>query len=126
MSDDKHISLVRHFAATDEAPRDARNLAAEMLGRLPASEERGDDLTVILSELVTNALLHGGGEEVQVSLEGSATQIRVEVGDAGTNRFDWPRAPLDGHWGLGLVQAFSERSGIIRRPATLVWCELDL
>src|SRR6476469_2067532 len=104
MSDTKHISLAKRFPADDGAPRDARDLAAELLVRLPAGESRADDLTVIVSELVTNALLHGGGEDVQLSLEGTAKQIRVEVGDAGTNQFDWPQAPLDGHWGLGLVE----------------------
>ena len=125
MSGEKQIALERRLAADDDAPRHARDLAAEMIDRLGAGTERSEDLALIVSELVTNALLHGEGH-VALRLHGSSRQIRVEVADDGTTAFAWPDPGRDGHWGLDLVGAFSERAGVVRTPATLVWCELDL
>ena len=87
---------------------------------------RSDDLALIVSELVTNAIVHGPGEELEVRLTGSREMIRVEVSDDGIEPFLWPGADYDGHRGLALVRKFSERCGVEHAPSTLVWCELDL
>jgi anti-sigma regulatory factor (Ser/Thr protein kinase) len=94
--------------------------------RLGNGEERSDDLALAVSELVTNAVVHGPAGDLTLRISCTATTIRVEVSDSGTEPFEWPEQPGDGHWGLGLVSMFCERVGVVRRPSTVVWCELDL
>lgn len=126
MSADGPVEVVRRIASDADAPRIAREAAADMLRRLRNGRERADDLLLIVSELVTNAVVHGPDSELELTLTGTPTLVRVEVRDAGTANFDWPEHPGNGHWGLGLVEIFGDRSGVTRTPMTAVWCELDL
>ena len=126
MSADRPIAVVRRIAADSDAPRIARDAAADVLQRLHCGDERAEDLALVVSELVTNAVVHGPDVDVELSLTGTPAMVRVEVRDAGTTKFDWPEQPGNGHWGLGLVGIFSDRFGITRQPSTVVWCELDL
>jgi anti-sigma regulatory factor (Ser/Thr protein kinase) len=122
----EQVGVTRRIAADSDAPRAARYTAVELLGQLGCGHERANDLALVVSELVTNAVVHGPGAEVELRLTGTPSIVRVEVSDGGTKSFDWPDAPGAGHWGLGLVELFSDRAGIIRDPSTVVWCELDL
>lgn len=97
-----------------------------MLGRLGAGDGRAEDLALVVSELVTNAVRHGPDGELELRLEGTGSMIRIEVSDGGTATFAWPPEITDGHWGLNLVSIFSDRAGVIRDPSNCVWCELDL
>ena len=117
---------VHRFQSDADAPRYARDAAAQMLADLGCGDRRAEDLALVVSELVTNAVVHGATGDVELRLEGTPTMIRVEVSDGGTATFQWPPDTADGHWGLNLVSIFSERSGVIREPSTCVWCELDL
>jgi anti-sigma regulatory factor (Ser/Thr protein kinase) len=130
MSEERPLSVVRQFPADDDAPGNARDAAAELLSRLrvgKAGQARAGDLALVVSELVSNAVVHGPGEELELRLTWRPSTIRVEVTDAGRTDFDWPELHGgSGHWGLGLVKTFSERVGITRQPSTCVWCELDL
>jgi anti-sigma regulatory factor (Ser/Thr protein kinase) len=128
----KEMSANRQKAATyrlpsdADAPRTARDAAAAMLSDLGCGYARSEDLALVVSELVTNAVVHGVAGELELRLEGTPTMIRVEVADGGTAEFEWPPDSAAGHWGLNLVSIFSERSGVTREPSTCVWCELDL
>lgn len=127
MSEERPLSVVRQFPADDDAPRSARDAAAELVSRLRAGQARAEDLALVVSELVSNAVLHGPGDHLTLRLIGTRKLIRVEVTDPGKSGFDWPELQGGaGHWGLGIVKAFSERVGITRHPSTCVWCELDL
>jgi len=127
MSDNGHIAVSERMAGTVDAPRIARDAAAHLLGRLGCGDERADDVALIISELVTNAVVHGpDGRDVTLRMTGTAHLIRIEVSDEGTAPFHWPGDRLDGHHGLGLVRAFADRSGLMFRPWTVAWCELDL
>ena len=128
MSAELDPAAVRLLSATVDAPWLARDFAAKAWGRRGAPGGRGDDLALVVSELVTNAVVHGP-EAGEIELRLSATQltIRIEVSDAGTAAFDWPKAAdLPGSHGLDLVAMFSERCGVDRVPWTVAWCELDL
>lgn len=126
MSEPRHFaSSVDRLPATVDAPSAGREAASKLLGQLGAGQGRADDLALVVSELVTNAVLHGPGPEIELRLEGTWATIRIEVSDEGVEPFEWP-VVMDGHRGLGFVRIFSERSGVIRRPWTVVWCELDL
>jgi anti-sigma regulatory factor (Ser/Thr protein kinase) len=97
-----------------------------MMRRLGCDGERAEDIALIVSELVTNAVLHGPNGDLELRLQGSRTLLRIEVSDSGTTPFEWPPDSTDGHWGLNLVTIFSDRVGVVRDPSTCVWCELDL
>jgi anti-sigma regulatory factor (Ser/Thr protein kinase) len=127
MSDPGQIAVSERISASADAPRIARDAAAHLLGRLKNGAERAEDVALIVSELVTNAVVHGpSGGDVKLRMTGTETLIRIEVSDEGTAPFEWPGDPSASHWGLGLVRTFSERSGLMFRPWTVAWCELDL
>jgi anti-sigma regulatory factor (Ser/Thr protein kinase) len=124
------MELSRRLAADDDAPRAARALMEELGAPIAKlDEERRQDLEVVLSELVSNAVVHGAGSEVSVSFALSTRTLRIEVADDGTEPFDSSAArprPGEGGWGLKVVDAFTDRWGIELRPHTVAWCEVDL
>jgi anti-sigma regulatory factor (Ser/Thr protein kinase) len=126
--DDNSIVLVCRMATDSEAPRTARDLVADLLGRLDGQENgRRDDLMLIASEMVSNAVVHGPAGLVGFRVSATAETVRMEVTDRGVEAFEPPSVfSRDGHWGLHLIREFGDRSGIERMPWTLVWCEVDL
>jgi anti-sigma regulatory factor (Ser/Thr protein kinase) len=89
-------------------------------------------VSLLLTELVTNAVRHGGagrGERVDVTLDSSGDGLRVAVTDPGAG-FDWRgreagRALAEGGYGLLLVDQMATAWGIERRTgSTTVWFEL--
>lgn len=86
-----------------------------------------DDLGLITSEMVTNAIVHGGGS-VDVTLRLAGDTLRLEVTDHGTPGPDIGRRDLGpaalGGWGLQLVAALSDDWGARRDDGgTRVWAE---
>ena len=88
----------------------------------------GDTLGLLVSEVVTNAVLHGGDEsglDVEVVL--SDEVVRVAVSDTGNGFVPRPRA-LDsdeiGGWGLYLVERLAVAWGVSSGERTTVWFEL--
>jgi anti-sigma regulatory factor (Ser/Thr protein kinase) len=85
-------------------------------------------VTLLVSELVTNAVVHGRGEAlVDIEVDGAVVTVGVSDDGGGTvklaSRFSWPET---GH-GLTLVQAMSDRWGVEERSATSgkrVWFQL--
>jgi anti-sigma regulatory factor (Ser/Thr protein kinase) len=89
-----------------------------------------EHVLVMVSELVTNSVLHGGaGQEdlIELSLAWSPERLRIEVLDRGPG-FGASLADPDreGGWGLQLVERLSDRWGVTRTEATIVWFELSL
>jgi anti-sigma regulatory factor (Ser/Thr protein kinase) len=89
-------------------------------------------LALLLSELVTNAIQHGGAgphETVQVRLQTSPTRVRVEVYDPGDNGAA-PRDRVEDHGGYGLVlvERLADGWGRARsaRGGSIAWFELSL
>ena len=84
----------------------------------------------MVSELVTNSVLHGGAsdqDEIELSLAWNPDRIRVEVLDYGPG-FGASLADPDrsGGWGLQLVEKMADRWGVTRTGATVVWFEMLL
>ncbi len=72
------------------------------------------DLTLLLTELVTNAFQHGEGEEVGVRMARTAKTIRIEVAD-GSTRLPVARqaSPLDESGrGIFIVDALADAWGV--------------
>jgi anti-sigma regulatory factor (Ser/Thr protein kinase) len=107
------------------APRLARGIVDAWLGTLVGAVLL-DKITLLVSELVTNALLHGAGQiTLRVQLDDDI--LRAEVLDQGPGFVPAPRRPgasLAGGWGLQIVRIESSRWGVESGPAQ-VWFELD-
>ena len=123
--------LVEVVVARDaRAPGAARNFVVECLGRRVVASAL-DSAQLVVSELVTNSLQHGGPpmDEVVVSVELMPDWFRVGVQDSGSAAVIAAQPPnLDtgGGFGLNLVQMLSERWGVERLAGggTQVWAQL--
>lgn len=83
-----------------------------------------EDVLLVVSELVTNALIHGAGAPV-LRLTGGSTHIRIEVGDS-SEEMPQAREPGPGNgWGMHVIGRLSSRWGISQHEGgKVVWCEL--
>jgi len=83
-----------------------------------------DDVELVVSELVGNALRHGRGRPV-LRLRGMPDRLRVEVLDE-SPEVPSPRASgADGGWGLYLVERIATAWGVQPHPqGKVVWREL--
>ena len=119
--------MERRFAPDEDAPRAARALVTECASGL--DDTAAANLYLAVSELVTNAVVHGPGQAITVRCARHANKVRLEVCDLGTTGFDWPEgSAADGErpHGLEVVEAFTDRHGVEIAHYTVVWCELDL
>lgn len=90
------------------------------------------DLRLLVTELVTNSVRHGGsGPRAAVYLRMKVTRrkVRVEVRDRGPG-FDDRRKPQPAEdrasgWGLVLVDRMADRWGVESKRGTTVWFEMD-
>jgi anti-sigma regulatory factor (Ser/Thr protein kinase) len=93
------------------ATGDARHVIRRRLGELLA-ENQLDDVLLVVTELVANALLHGRGEiTLQIAFDGR--RVSGLVGDDGAGFWAAAREPgsdIGGH-GLEIVERLSESWG---------------
>jgi anti-sigma regulatory factor (Ser/Thr protein kinase) len=106
----------------------ARRAAAKAARRwLPA--DQAPSLALMVSEVVTNALMHGGGDrDVELRVSERDEVVRVEVCDHGDGFVPQPSAldnDREGGYGLYLVEQLADRWGWWRDDATTVWFEVD-
>ena len=108
--------------------RAARSFTAEHL-RSWGCDQTVDDATLLVSELVTNAVLHARAP-VDVVVRKGRTSVRIEVFDEGTGvpQFNFSEIDSLHGRGLGLVQAVASRWGINedRDGCKTVWIEISL
>jgi len=87
--------------------------------------DRSEDARLVISELVTNAVVHAG-TDIEVNVMVRADAVRIEVTDLGAGV---PRsgAMFDATSGRGLpiIEALGGRWGVLQLGAgKTVWCEL--
>ncbi|WP_171114387.1 MULTISPECIES: ATP-binding protein [Streptomyces] len=108
----------------------AREFTGEALTEWGVTE-RGDDVLLCVSELATNALLHGvppgRGFLVRLTLYPDGV-LRVDVHDSGSGEVRTPDSSPDAEpehgRGLLLVTALADKWGVGERdPGKIVWCE---
>jgi anti-sigma regulatory factor (Ser/Thr protein kinase) len=105
--------------------------ARRALGGLDrALDDVGDDVSLLVSELVTNSVLHAGAQQedlIELAAIAGEDKIRVEVTDAGPGfePGDRQRQEGAGGYGLQLVEKLADRWGVTREPKTSVWFEID-
>ena len=115
-----------------EAIGRARTALAQFIGsQLPP--QRLYDLQLLVSEVVTNAVRHGGarqGEHVDLRAALMHDRIRLEIRDPGPG-FDalapqLPHTDRGGGYGLYLVDLYADDWGVSGAEGTCVWFEVPL
>ncbi len=116
--------VTRRFAASLDSPASARRFATEVVtdwGR----PELVHDVAMVVSELATNAVVHGRSDFTLILCRQGAT-VRIAVRDRCTDPpVPRPSPPEGGGRGLVLVGAIADRWG--QEPTTgakVVWAEL--
>jgi anti-sigma regulatory factor (Ser/Thr protein kinase) len=83
-----------------------------------------DDVVLIVSELVTNALLHGAGPP-SLRLSGTTVRVRIEVTDHSPVLPAIRKSGADGGWGLPMVEHLARKWGAYPEgDGKVVWCEM--
>ncbi|MDQ0907418.1 serine/threonine-protein kinase RsbW [Streptomyces canus] len=124
-------------ARTALYPRDRRSVAvARDLTRITLTDwgvtERSDDVLLCVSELATNALLHGVTPNrcFRLDLVHLADGVlRVEVHDSGSGEIRIPDATPESEHGRGLllVAALADDWGVRERDSgKVVWCDFAI
>lgn len=109
-----------------DAPRAARSHVRTLPG---LTEEQRENATLLVSELVTNAVKYGPEDGViKLIVEADAGRTRFTVHDPGAGPLpemvpSENPGPGGGH-GLRIVDTMSDRWGV-ERGSTRVWFELD-
>lgn len=109
---------------TVNAPRAARDHVRAL------AIERTEDATLLISELVTNAVKYGPTDcEIRLIIDQDDARTRFTVHDPGAGPLPEMRpatspAHQGGGHGLRLVDTVSDRWGV-ERGSTRVWFELD-
>ncbi|MEU6224840.1 ATP-binding protein [Streptomyces sp. NPDC047042] len=110
----------------------ARTRTARLVVEWGHSDVAGD-VALVVSELMTNALLHGSirGRLIRVRLAVTGAALRVEVSDPRAERVPWPREVSgEDQFGRGLllVGALAGRWGVEPREGVgkTVWAEWGL
>jgi anti-sigma regulatory factor (Ser/Thr protein kinase) len=88
-----------------------------------------DDLTLLTSEVVTNAVQHSGrpdGDPLSVNTTVLDGVLRVEVTDQGSGKADLEPGSIDPPSGLGYLQLLSDRWSSEVSNSFLVWFEIDV
>jgi anti-sigma regulatory factor (Ser/Thr protein kinase) len=119
----------RTLEALPSAVGEARRWVAAVAEGLLAADQ-GENLRLVISEIVTNALRHGAsGERIDLAVTPKPEFLCVQVTDDGPGLAPRPRAlePEEhGGYGLFFVEQLTRRWGVTRENRrTRVWFELD-
>lgn len=119
------------FELDPEAASQARAVVNEELGRVVSAKVL-EDATLLVSELVSNAVRHApraGVPEIELTLKLDPERVRVVVSDPGAGFVLEPRLPTASEssgWGLYLVDRIADRWGVITKDRSEVWFEIDV
>jgi anti-sigma regulatory factor (Ser/Thr protein kinase) len=115
------------------AAREARRLVTEACSDV-ATELELEDILLLTSELVTNAIRHAlmiEGDILTLVVDVGAGRARISVRDPGPgfsqSDAGGPASDLGTGWGLRLVEALSDAWGVRREPDGFsVWADVGL
>jgi anti-sigma regulatory factor (Ser/Thr protein kinase) len=121
--------LVLELARNVEAPGIARAAMSDVSEELGLSGPNFQTLVLLVSEVVSNAVLHSSGPanaSITLTASVSTEAVRVSVTDAGGGFVPRERDPASIHdgYGLYLVDKAASRWGVDSTGATSVWFEL--
>lgn len=116
-----------------EAVSQARRAVQSVLSTWVDGGPAADAIVLLISEVVTNAVVHGGphgeGDRVTLSVERRHDRVRVEVTDCHPNVPERGSAEPESPSGRGLllVEALSSAWGVTPgRPGKTVWFEVSI
>jgi len=123
---DSRVRALYKIDAQPEGPAQARRIIAEELSTVLSASEL-DDVKLMVSELVTNGIVHGRleSDDIPVVLDVCVNgEIRCAVLDNGPGFATRVRESGSGGWGLRLVEQLSDRWGMrCSSRRTEVWFE---
>lgn len=119
------------LAPTRDAPSLARAAIAGLTGERAIDTTTLATLTLLVSEVVTNAVIHPEVQppaDIRLVARVQRGVLRVEVTDRGSGFTPRPRdlAAADRGYGLYLLDKVATRWGVDRLGGTTVWFELTL
>ena len=123
---------VRLHGGTGAPLRARRSVLPQLEDQL--TETAMADVALIVSELVTNSVMHanvGPDQTLTVECAPLADRLRITVTDPGARLKPHLRRPdhdFSGGYGLAIVASLSLAWGVVRNSlgTTSVWCELPL
>jgi two-component sensor histidine kinase len=122
---DSRVRALYKIEPQPQGPAQARQIIAEELASL-VPDTLLDDLKLMVSELVTNGIVHGStrqNEPVMLDLVVNG-DIRCGVLDHGEGFASHARNASSGGWGLQVVEQLADRWGLQCSPQrTEVWFE---
>jgi anti-sigma regulatory factor (Ser/Thr protein kinase) len=88
------------------------------------------DADLLVSELVTNSVVHAGADHVDLHAAADPERIRIEVSDPGPGfegrgALREPSRTGEGGYGLHIVDMLAHRWGVERDRPARVWLEID-
>ena len=111
-------TVTRDLSRSAASARVARDLVKSHTAML--GSRRREDAVLMVSELVSNALLHGTGE-IRLRIEANGDGVRVEVSDQGNVAVaPSPTPGAHGGWGLRIVDELADGWGVLE-GSTKVW-----
>ncbi|TLS40356.1 ATP-binding protein [Streptomyces montanus] len=109
----------------------ARRNVRELLGEWGVSRETGDNVVLVTSELVTNAIIHTASDLIVCRLRTSGELLRIEVEDQNCSRtlpaVCRPKPDDQNGRGLMLISELSSDWGVTDTAdgsGRIVWAEL--
>lgn len=118
------------LAPEPEVVTTARHALDQLTDLLPP--EKLEDVRLVVSELVTNSILHAGlsaDDQISLTVTVSDGAVRGSVCDPGPGfgmpSEPSPRSDLSGGWGLPIVETISDRWGVEGNRHVCVWFEID-
>jgi signal transduction histidine kinase len=121
---DSHTLLTLTLARDRTAAAVARRELAALA--LPGGQDTARATALLATELINNAVLHGGGQEIEIVVAQAGRRVRLEVRDAGDGFDPAQRTERDdpGGWGLAIVDQMADDWGVYE-GSTHVWFELS-
>jgi anti-sigma regulatory factor (Ser/Thr protein kinase) len=119
------VTFRLELPATPAAGAAVRRELVRRLGDRATAEQLGT-LRLLVTELVTNAVMHAAAPPILVDVRLDRGRVRVEVHDHGAGFEKHTPKPrgAEGGYGLYLVEQMTERWGVERRGDTRVWFEM--
>ena len=118
------------LAPEPEVVTTARHALDQLTDLLPP--EKLEDIRLVVSELVTNSILHAGlsaDDQISLTVTVADGAVRGSVCDPGPGfgmpSEPSPRSDLRGGWGLPIVETISDRWGVEGNSHACVWFEID-
>jgi serine phosphatase RsbU (regulator of sigma subunit)/anti-sigma regulatory factor (Ser/Thr protein kinase) len=121
-------SVAHHVLAEDHAVQDARRLVRDALDEWGCADQRSNDIVLLASELVTNAVIHGR-PPIELRLRASSRHVVLEVHDRASllPRRLRPTTEDEHGRGIQLVAMLADRWGTRPVPGgKAVWCVFGL